>query len=385
MSSDRPDPTRPSAPPTADQMRAAFDAPEPLTIGLEEELMLLDPETLDLAPAGRAVVGELGGDERFKLELPASQLEIVTRPSASVPEAAAQLADARRTLLERTGRLALPAAAGVHPFSAAEGELNDDLRYRRTVEQFGTIAHRQLVCALQVHVVVGGAERTLAVYNALRSYLPELAALASAAPFYEGRDTGLASVRPKISDQLPRQGVPPPFEDWVSFAGALRWGADSGLMPEHAGWWWELRPHPAWGTLELRVPDSQATVADAGAVAAVAHALVALLAGRHSRGEVLPVHPRWRIQENRWLACRDGVEGALADLDSGEQRPTRERLHGLIGQLEPQAAELGCRAELAHARTLADRNGAMRQREVAAEHGVKGVAAWLAERFGEGL
>jgi carboxylate-amine ligase len=97
------------------------------------------------------------------------------------------------------------------------------------------------------------------------------------------------------------------------------------------------------------------------------------------------VHPRWRIQENRWLACRDGVEGALADLESGEQRPTRERLHGLIGGLEALGAELQCSAELAHAHELAERNGAMRQREVAAEHGVWGVAAWLADRFGDGL
>jgi carboxylate-amine ligase len=385
MSSDRTDPKRPQAPQTADQMRAAFDAPDPLTVGLEEELMLLDPETLDLAPAARAVLAELGGDDRFKPELPASQIELVTKPAASVPEAVAQLADARRALLDRAGRLARPAAAGIHPFSAAEGELNEDGRYLRTLEQFGRIANRQLVCALQVHVAVGGAERTLAVYNALRSYLPLLAALASAAPFYEGRDTGLASVRPKISDQLTRQGVPPALEDWETFAAALRWGADSGLMLDHAGWWWELRPHPAWGTLELRVPDSQATVADAGAVAAVAHALVALLARRHSRGEALPVHPRWRIQENRWLACRDGVEGTLADLDSGEHRPTRERLDDLIGELEPHAAELACTSELAHARELAKRNGAMRQREVAAGSGVQGVAAWLADRFEEGL
>jgi carboxylate-amine ligase len=385
MSLERPDPARSSAPPAADELRAAFDAPEPLTVGLEEELMLLDPETLDLAPAGRAVLAELGGDERFRLELPASQLEIVTRPSAGVTDAARQLAEARRTLLERTGTLARPAAAAVHPFSAAEGELNVEPRYLRTVAQFGLIAHRQLVSALQVHVAVGGAERTLAVYNALRSYLPALAALAAAAPFYEGRDSGLASMRPKISDQLTRQGVPPEIESWEAFAGALRWGAQSDLMREHAGWWWELRPHPAWGTLELRVPDAQATVADAAAIAAVAHTLVARLASRHSAGEQLPVHPRWRIQENRWQACRDGVEGSLADLDSGEQRPTRERLHELISELGPQAAELGCAAELERARELVERNGAMRQREVAAEAGVKGVAAWLAESFGDGI
>jgi carboxylate-amine ligase len=386
MSSDPPDPERASVPPTADSMRAAFDdVSEPLTLGLEEELMLLDPDTLALAPVGSAVIAELGGDPRFKLELPASQVEIVTTPVSDVPSAAAQLADGRRTLLERAGHLARPAAAGAHPFSPAHGELTDDPRYGRTVEQFGAIAHRQLVCALQVHVAVGGAERTLAVYNALRSHLPELAALAAAAPFYEGKDTGLASIRPKISDQLTRQGVPPEIESWEAFAADLRWGAASGLMAEHAGWWWELRPHPAWGTLELRVPDSQASVADAAAVAAVAQGLVALLVDRLERGEELPSYPRWRLQENRWLACRDGVEGTLADPDTGEQRPTRERLGELVDRLEPVAERLGSSDELSHARRLAERNGAMRQREIGAEQGPKGVASWLADRFTDGL
>jgi len=385
MSSDRPDPSRQAAPLTAAALRAAFDAREPLTLGLEEELMLLDPETLELAPVGPAVLAQLDGDARFKLELPASQLEIITSPARDVPEAALQLAHGRRALLRRAGALARPAAAGAHPFSPAEGELNDDPRYRFTVEWFGSIAHRQLVCALQVHVAVGGAERTLAVYNALRSYLPELAALAAAAPFYEGRDSGLASVRPKIADQLTRQGVPPEIDSWESFADALSWGVSSGVMPEYAGWWWELRPHPTWGTLELRVPDAQATVGDAAGVAALAHALIASLADRHERGEPLPRHPGWRIEENRWSACRDGVEGTLADLDTGEQRPTRRRLNELMDELGPQAAKLGCAAELEHARELAERNGAMRQREVAAERGVDGVAAWLAERFADGL
>jgi carboxylate-amine ligase len=385
MSSDPPDHERPSAPPTAASLRDSFDGRRPLTLGLEEELMLLDPETLELAPVARELLAGLDGDERFKLELPASQLEIVTTPVASVPEAAAQLADGRRRLLAGAGRLARPAAAGAHPFSAVEGELNDEPRYRRTVDRFGAIAHRQLVCALQVHVAVGEAERTLAVYNALRSYLPELAALAASAPFYQGGDSGLASVRPKISDQLTRQGVPPEIRSWEEFADALRWGAASGLMPDHAAWWWELRPHPAWGTLEVRVLDSQASVADAAAVAALAHSLMAYLAARAEAGERLPSHPRWRIQENRWQACRDGVEGTLADLDSGERRPTRERLMELIEELGPDAERLGCATELRRARELAERNGAMRQREVAAADGVRGVAAWLADRFGDGL
>ena len=385
MSPASPDPARSPAPPTAKELRAAFDAPDALTLGLEEELMLLDPATLELAPVGRDVIAALGGDGRFKLELPASQLEIVTTPATDVPTAARELAAGRARLAAAAEGIALPAAAAVHPFSATEGELNDEERYRRTVREFGRYARRQLVGALQVHVAIGDADLALAVYNALRSYLPELAAMAASAPFHGGVDTELASVRPKISEELSRQGVPPAIESWEAFARALEWGAAAGAVPEPAVWWWELRPHPTWGTLEVRVPDAQATVADAAAMAAVAHSLVGWLAERADAGEGLPVDPAWRIAENRWSACRYGVKGTLADLRTGEVRATRERLHELIGTLAPTAARLGCAAELEQARELVERNGAIRMRAVAAEGGIRAVAGWLAERFHAGL
>jgi carboxylate-amine ligase len=367
--------------PTTADLRAAFDAPAPLSVGLEEEVMLLDPATLDLAPVAEQAVERLG-DPRFKLELPASQLEIVVGPARTVPEAIAALARSRRDLAAGVGDLARPAAAGTHPFAAAEGELNRGGRYDRTAEEFGAIARRQLVCALQVHVAVGGADRTLAVYNALRSYLPELAALAANAPFHDGRDTGLASVRPSIGELLPRQGMPPPIESWEAFAEDLRWGAASGTVPEPAVWWWELRPHTAFGTLELRVPDAQTTVAEAGAVAAFAHSLVAWLAERHDAGDPLPVAPTWRIEENRRSAARAGVEGSLADLVTGERTPTRERLHALLERLSPVAARLGCEAELRCARAVVEENGAMRQRAAASGgSGLEGAVAYLAEKF----
>ena len=243
------------------------------------------------------------------------------------------------------------------------------------------MARRQLVLALQVHVAPGSAERALAVYNALRGYLPELAALAANAPFHAGRDTELASVRPQISSLLPRQGVPPPLPSWEAFADELRWGVASDALPTTRLWWWELRPHAAFGTLELRVPDAQTTVADAAAIAAVAHSLVARLCERHAGGERLGAPETWRIEENRWSACRHGVEGELADLDSGRRRPTRERLHALLDELEPIAARLGAGAHLRHARSLVELNGALRQRAVASERGLRGLAGWLAESF----
>src|SRR3954470_12828902 len=279
---------------TAAELRAAFDAPEPFTVGLEEEAMLLDPETLGLAPVAGEVL-ERAGDARVKRELPAAQLEVVPPPAAGVPEAIAELAAGRGALRAAAAGLALPAVAGVHPFAPALGELSAGPRYDEILAEHGDVARAQQVCALQVHVAVGGADRTLAVYNALRGHLAELAALAANAPFHAGRDTGLASVRPLIGGMLPRQGVPPAIASWEAFAESLRWGRASGAVPEGNRWWFELRPHVAYGTLELRVPDAQTGVAEAAAVAAFAHALVAWLAERPDAGEPLGAPEGWRI------------------------------------------------------------------------------------------
>lgn len=342
--------------------------------------MLLHPQSLQLAPLAQQVLAGLPRDGRFKLELPSSQLEILTPPMSTVPEAAGRLMAARSELARCAEGLARPAGAGVHPFSPGSGQLNELPRYRHTLTEYGPLAHRQLVCAFQVHVSVGSAELALAVYNAARAYLPLLAALAANGPFYEGRDTGLASVRPLLCQLLPRQGVPPPIETWEQFAEDLRWGSSAGSFGPGA-WWWELRPHRRFGTLEFRVPDGQSSVSDGAAVAAVIQALVAWLAQRHQAGEQLPVPAEWRIAENRWSACRDGVEGRMAGLRSAEMRPTRDRLHELIDGLEGVAGELGCTRELTLARGLAERNGAMRQRQVAADDGLEGLGRWLADRF----
>ncbi len=343
--------------------------------------MVLDPDSLELVSLAPEVLERLNGDPRFKLELPASQLEIVTPPLATVQEAADALITARRTLAERGGERVRFAAAGVHPFSVGVGELNQLPRYARTIQAYGPIAARQLVCALQVHVAVADADQALAVYNAARSYLPLLAALSANAPFYEGRDTGLASVRPKLCELLPRQGVPPALESWEAYAAAFRWGAASGAFPDARTWWWELRLHPGFGTLEFRVPDAQSNVADAAAIAAVVQALVAWLAERHDRGEELALAPRWRIEENRWSACKEGVEGRVADLQAGSLRPTRCCLEELLAELERLGPRLHSEASLSRAREMVEVNGAIAQRRVARDRGLHALAGWLVERF----
>jgi glutamate---cysteine ligase / carboxylate-amine ligase len=330
-----------------DSLRAAFEGDGPPTVGLEEELMLLDAETLDLAPHASEVIAALDGDPRFKLEMPAAQLEIVTRPHATVAEAAAELAAARADLAAAAAPRFRLAGAGAHPFASGSGPLNPGARYETIEAEYASVAHRQLVFGLHVHVAVRGPDRALAVYNSLRSYLPQLAALAANAPFYEGRDSGLASVRSRISGLLPRQGVPPALESFDAYADALRWcGFDDPRQ-----WWWELRLHPVYGTVEVRVPDTQRTVEETAAIAEAIHALVNRLAERPE-----PVHESWRIDQNRWSACRHGLDGEMTDLVTGERRPTRELIGG-------------------------DVSLATRQREVAAERGLKGLVAWLSDGF----
>ena len=372
----------PRNPPTsAAELRARFDAAPAYTVGIEDEVMVLDPRTHELAPRASEVLARAGDDLRFKPELPASQLEILAPPSATVPDAAAALLRGRRDLAAAcAGRVRL-AAAGFHPSSPGVGELNQSPRYERTIREYGAIARRQLVAALQVHVAVPGADRALAVYNAARDYLPCLAALAANAPFYEGRDIGLASVRAKVGELLPRQGIPPALDSWDQYTDALAWGAASGMFPDASSWWYELRPHPHYGTLELRVPDGQTTVANAAAVAAVAQALMAWLGDRHDRAELDGAASTWRIEQNRWSACRYGVEGEMADLQTGAARPTRDCLHELLDMLAPVAARLGAAAEWRRARELVEVNGAIAQRRVAARNGIPNVAGWLASQF----
>ncbi|MEA2194251.1 MAG: glutamate---cysteine ligase / carboxylate-amine ligase, partial [Solirubrobacteraceae bacterium] len=366
----------------APSLRAVFDAPRAPTVGIEEELMLLDPQTLDLAPRSAQALVALAGDTRFKPELIAAQIETVTPPRRTVADAAQMLRAARRDLVAALDGRALVAGAGAHPFSAALGELHGGARYTELASEFASVARRQLVFGLHVHVAVGGAERAVAVHDALRSYLPDLAGLAANAPFHEGRDSGLASVRPTIAAMLPRQGVPPALGSWDAFERALSWGARAGALPARQRWWWELRLHPTYGTIEVRVADTQTTVDEAAAYSAVVHALVTWLAERAAAGEALAVAPTWRIAENRWWAARDGLDASFADLVTGRREPLRVRLERLFDELAGVAARLGCAPELERARALAaGPGGAARQRAEAADGDLRRLVGWLAGRL----
>ncbi|HYN99543.1 MAG TPA: YbdK family carboxylate-amine ligase [Actinomycetota bacterium] len=353
------------------------------TFGLEEEIMVLDPVTLDLLPRGVALLEGLDG--RFKAELPAAHAEIASSPATSFGELARELGECRRVLAAHVGDRARLAVAGVHPFSSRFGDLNEGERYQLLLAKYGDVARQQLVCGLHLHLAVGGPDRTLAVYNALRSYLPEIAALAANAPIYDGRDTTLASVRPLLSGMLPRMGVPPALESFDEYASHLNWGIDANRMGRPAEWWWELRLHGALGTLEIRVPDGQTTLEDALAIGAVALGTALWLADRFDGKDLPSPVASWKINENRWSALHRGMDSTLIDLETGVPGPAAKRIDWLLDQIGPAAGRLGGTEHLSRARRIAENNGAQKQRELFLGSGARAVTEWLADRFLFGL
>jgi glutamate---cysteine ligase / carboxylate-amine ligase len=365
---------------TLARLTAAFDHALPFTIGVEEEMMLVDAATYDLAPAIDEVLALLEGDERFTRELRSAQIEVVTPVCATAADACRELAHARRHLIERLDGCYRLLACGTHPFSTRHGEITDAARYQQIADEYSWAATRSLVCGLHVHVAVPGADRALAVYNALRSYLPELAALGANSAFVEGRDSGMASIRPKFNDAYPRSGIPPAFASWGDLVRFVDWGRSGGLFPDATHFWWEMRPHPVHGTIELRVADTQTSVDETTAIVAVIQALVAMLTDRFDAGEPLPKHETFWITENAWRAHRYGVSGWLVDLDDGRRVATRDRIAQLLDELEPYAARFDAVEQLISARPLLAGNGADRQRYVEAREGMTGLARWMVDR-----
>lgn len=359
--------------------RAAFDGPVAATVGIEEEFFLVDAHTAEPRWEAPALCEKLD-DPRFEQELPAAQLEHVSAPFVDLADLAEGVRAARRDLLAAAGPDLAFVSSGTHPTAAQVLSVPDETSYHRTLEQHPWAADQQMVAALQVHVAIRPAEVALAVCDALRSYLPELIALSAASPFHAGSDTGLAAVRPLIGTLLPRQGVPPVLGSWARYAELRRWMAAAGVGDE-GRLWWEVRPRPLFGTVEVRAMDAQPTADRAIAVATLVTSLAVWLADRARAGEALPVHPTERITENRWRALRGGSAARLADLDTGEVEPLEVRVGRLLEAVAPTAQQLGAGDLLGGVEALLRCNGADAMRQVAVDHGIPAVAPWLAEVF----
>ncbi len=364
---------------SASRLRVAFDGSAlSLTVGAEEELMLVHPATGALDDRVDEVLARMGGDDCFAQEFRAAQVELVTRPYLTAADVGRELA-VSRLQLAAAGLDGALLACGTHPGAGPLGAVTRGERYETIARDNPWAARHMLTCGLHVHVALAGADRALAVYNALRSFLPELAALSANSPYHQGVDTGLASTRAQLNRSLARHGVPPAFPDWDAYAEFTAWGRAGRAIPDASYHWWDLRLHPGYGTLEIRVCDTQTDVADTVVLVALAQTLVAWLAGRYDAGERLPIHDGHRIVESLWLAARADEPPALLDLDTGIRRPAADRVSEIVAALAPTARELGTEAELASVPALASSRGADRQKDVVSECGLDRLVGWLVD------
>jgi glutamate---cysteine ligase / carboxylate-amine ligase len=333
--------------------REAFENGRDLTLAVEEEFAILDPETHGLVNRFEELEAAAKGtdlEEHLVGELIASEIEVRTGRCESFVEAAATMAERRRQLLELAGRFDVSlCAAGTHPWSPwQEQRIIDTPHYRRNDEVLRYVVWRNNSFGLHVHVGIRGADRAIAVANGLRAYLPHLLAWSVSSPFVEGSYTHLHSARSQIFTRMfPRCGVPDAFAGWDEYERYVRFLYETGSITEHTQLWWSVRPHLAFPTVEIRICDGQPELGEAQALAAFMYVLTARIARAVDEGEPLPDHPHRLIEENFWRAIRHGLSGQLIDLDSGEVRSARVELERLVEWSLPVAEELGAAPYLA--------------------------------------
>jgi glutamate---cysteine ligase / carboxylate-amine ligase len=346
-----------------------FGQGEPYTLGVEEEYMLLDGETLDLVQHIDTVLGAMAGHEfeaRVKPELMQSVIEIATpvcRTAADVHNELRQLRGfVTSTAREKGLRVA---SAGTHPFSLFERQrITARDRYRNLVDQLQYIARRELIFGLHMHVAVDDPEKAIKVVNGILVHLAPLLALSANSPFWRGEPTGLASTRSAVFAAFPRSGPPPRFRDYADYAEVVGQLEKTGCIADYTHIWWDVRLHPRLGTIEFRMCDAVTRVEDAVALTAFCQALVKHLCEQYERGEEIPSYHRILTTENKWLVARYGLEAPLMDLDTGRRNrvPAAQLVRRALRKLEPHARELGSERELEGVREIiSGGNGADRQ------------------------
>ncbi|HZQ16433.1 MAG TPA: YbdK family carboxylate-amine ligase [Gaiellaceae bacterium] len=343
--------------------REDFDTGTDFTVAVEEEFALLDPQSLELTNRFeeiKAAADETEFAQHVVGELIASEIEMRTGRCESFAEAAAAMAERRSQLhgLARDLGLAL-GSTGTHPWSRWQDQrIIDTPHYRRNDELLRYVVWRNNTFGLHVHVGIAGADRAVAVHDALRNFLPELLALSASSPFVEAVSSGLHTARTEIFTRLfPRCGIPDAYGSWQGWEEYVAFLYRTGSITEHTQIWWSVRPHLAYPTVEIRICDAQPDLAEAQSLAALCHALAVRCARAYDEGERLPALPHRLLEENMWRAIRYGLSGELLDFERGEAVPARARLEQLYDWVAPVADELGAAPYLA----LPERNAAERQ------------------------
>jgi glutamate---cysteine ligase / carboxylate-amine ligase len=353
-----------------------FHSSERASLGVEWELQLIDPRTRELTAGATEILAELtpaGADEppKAKHELLQSTIEIITGVCTTVAEAKADLAGTLAEVVAAAERRGLGVmCAGSHPFTHWDTQqISPKERYAALVERMQWLARRLQIFGVHVHVGVRSAEKVIPIVNALTQYLPHFLALSASSPYWAGCDTGLASARTKVFEGMPTGGLPHQLDDWAEFEEYMDTLIRAGAIESVREVWWDVRPHPDFGTVELRVCDGLPTLDEIGAVAALTQCLVEQFDTQLDRGYTLPTPSEWVVRENKWRAVRYGLDAEIVVDEQGTVAPVRDALAGLVEELLPTARKLGCEAELTDVRrVLAVGGPAERQRAVAAAH-----------------
>jgi carboxylate-amine ligase len=363
-------------------MEHHFSGPS-YTIGIEEELMIVDAGSYELVNAIESLLEDAGSVDttagEIKPELMESVLEIATRPAANAAEAGKQLRELRRQVCEIAARRGLAiGSAGTHPFALWEDQrIASRQRYRELVNALRFVARQELIFGLHVHVGLDDPDKAIHVANGMRVHLPVLLALSANSPFWRGDGTGMASTRLPIFRAFPRVGVPPSYRDWADYERQIEFMVSSGVMEDYTYLWYDVRPHPKLGTVEIRACDAQTRVEHTLGLAALIQAMVKELAEHFDEGKHLGEYPWQMLDENRWLAARHGLGGELVDLPTNARVATKALAQRLLDRLRDHAQDLGSAAELEGIEDLLSRgNGAARQVVVyEANHDLREVMA----------
>ncbi len=324
------------------------------TLGVEWELQLIDARNRLLRQDAREVISALqpSGDDdtapRVHAELMQSTVEVVTGVCSTVSEAVTDLATTIAQLQRITDRRGtMLACAGTHPVSDwRDAKMAPIQRYAELVEQMQWLARRIQTFGVHVHVGLRDGSKAIPIVNALAAYLPHFLALTASSPFWGGHDTGLASSRAVIFGGLPTAGPPHMLADWTEFEEYMDTLMRAGTIRSIKEVWWDVRPHPDFGTVEIRMFDGVPTQREVGMAAALSQSLVQLLDTQLDRGYRLPSQPSWVIRDNKWRATRYGLDAIVITNASGSTAPLRDEIYELHAELQPVAQRLGCMAEL---------------------------------------
>jgi carboxylate-amine ligase len=354
-------------------------------VGIEEEVMLLHASDFALAPWVDSILPTLAPHlaDHVDAETHGSALELRTGVHDGVPAAIGELAALRSELRGELAERGLrAAAAGMHPSTVwQETRISGGERYQLLYASLRELARREPTFALHVHVAVPDPENALRAMNGLRAHLPLLLALSANSPFWQGRETGLASTRTPMFGAFPRVGLPRAFADYSDYVESIDLLLRCGAFPEPTFLWWDVRLQPRWGTVEVRIMDAQITIEDSTGLVALVQSLVHMEAGEAAAAISSPSSPEL-LAENRFLAARDGMQAQFLDPELEGQISAHEVLASTLDACAQHAEELGCREELEGARELSRHPGAERQRERAREAaGLSGLVAALADAF----